>query len=363
MPVKSFVLVTLDYPPETGGVARYLGDLVEAAAGAIRVIVPERHAMAGPGKVEEQPMFRTRWPAWWPMVGLFRHLDRTTEIAIISHIFPVGVAVFLARLMGGPAYILLFHGLDLKLATSFWKRMVLSLVCVGAKGIVVNSQATKRLLEQKKYFGHRQETYLMMPGISPRPLLTKKDARNLLGIDPEQFLVFSLARLIPRKGLDVAIEAVAICQKEQPMDYVIAGDGPDGSRLRQWAEEKGASVDWKQLDDAQKWVWLAACDVFCLPVRETADDMEGFGIVYLEAAIMARPSIAGNTGGAREAVIHQRTGLVVEPTTEAVARAIRWCIEHPKEAQQLGEQGRQRALQDFSWNQRWEQLQFIGQKD
>lgn len=359
MPAKQMVLVTLDYPPETGGVARYLGDLVEASQNKMRVIVPETHATRGPGQIETREMLWRYWPHWWPMVRIIRQLDRTREVVLVSHVFPVGVAAFISWLMGGPAYTVLFHGLDLKLISSFWKRCLLSLVCFGAKSLMVNSLATKKILREKLLLGKRKNAIIATPGVKPRPYMDKREAREKLGLEYSRPVVLSISRLVPRKGIDVTLEAIGMLQKKQELTYVVSGDGMDYPRLLACAETADAQVEWKKLDDEEKWTWLAACDVFCLPVRETENDMEGFGIVYLEAAAAGRPTIAGKSGGAAEAVVHGETGFVVEPNAEAIAEAIQDLLAHPEKAEQMGKQGRERALRDFSWQERWHSVETL----
>lgn len=356
---KKIVLVTLDYPPETGGVARYLSDLVEAAAGEMRVIVPETHAIEEKDVVVAKPMFWSAKPRWWPMVGLFRSLSREKEIAFVSHVFPVGTAALIGRLLGGPEYIVLFHGLDLKLVNSWRKKFLLSLIVRFAKGIATNSQATAQLLEEK--LGKKpKEVILLTPGIKPRELLSKKDAREQLGIPAGKFVVLTVARFVPRKGIDATIQAIAELQKTRNVQYVVIGSGTDRGRLMDMAKQARVDVTWASTDEQEKWVWYAACDAFCMPAREQADDIEGFGIVYLEAALAEKPSIAGNTGGAREAVIHQETGIIVDANNlTEIAKALQSLLDQPELAQTLGKQAKERVLRDFAWKQRWEKLETL----
>ncbi len=357
---KRLVLITLDYPPEHGGVARYLGDLVEASQGEMRVIVPEKHLTSGPGDVKTVSMFHKRWPQWWPMVKACRVLNAKSEMIFISQVFPVGTAAWISRLCGGPEYVVLFHGLDLKLANTPWKKFLLNNIVGHARAVFVNSLATKKLfLETASSSKHIP--IVLTPGIHQRPLIDKREARKRLDLPFDASIILTVTRFVPRKGIDVTIRAVADLQKKMPLTYAVIGSGTDRGRLEVIAKETGAKVTWASpANDEEKWVWYAACDAFVMPARETADDIEGFGIVYLEAAMAGRPTIAGQSGGAKEAVVDQVTGLIVDENDEqAVQQAILKLIEDTDFAKKLGAAGRQRVEKDFQWQERWEKLRAV----
>jgi phosphatidylinositol alpha-1,6-mannosyltransferase len=352
MKQPEITLITLDYPPRTGGVARYLGNLVRQSAGAMRVVVPVDQATDGPGNVEARNFFWAGWPKWWPIVSFARGLKRGTSVILVSHVFPVGTAVWVARLFGGPEYAVLFHGLDIKLAQGVWKRWLLRRISHKAKALFTNSRATH---DELKRLAPRAEACVITPGIEPRHISTRQDARRALGLDPQTPMVLSVARLVPRKGIDLSLHAMARIQNKHGADYVVIGDGPDKARLQSLAEEHRARVRWLSgVSDDEKWLWYAAADVFLLPVREEERDMEGFGIVYLEAALAGLPSIAGKSGGAAEAVRHESTGLLVNPKSiDEVEAAIEKLLFEPALREKLGRQGRERALADFRWDDRW----------
>ncbi|MCC7357269.1 glycosyltransferase family 4 protein [Candidatus Uhrbacteria bacterium] len=354
MPLKRLVLVTLDYPPEVGGVARYVSELVQEAAGRMRVVVPEEHQTDGPGHVMALPMFQTQKPVWWPLVRLFRTKIATDEQVLISHVFPVGFAAWIARIFGGPEYSLLFHGLDLKLASSTWKRFLLRLICKRARALFVNSQATANLL-QERCAPDNVKSIIITPGIRLREKKEQKQARKKLGLGDEMKIVLTVSRFVPRKGIDVTIQAMAKIQSELSVRYVVIGSGTDRGRLEEMAKTVGVDVMWVSANDEQKWDWFFACDIFCMPSRETADDIEGFGIVYLEAAMAGKPTIAGCSGGAMEAVIDGKTGILVDPTSaEEVAQAIRTLLVDTEQAAKIGKNARERVLSQFDWESRWQ---------
>jgi phosphatidylinositol alpha-1,6-mannosyltransferase len=136
------------------------------------------------------------------------------------------------------------------------------------------------------------------------------------------------------------------------------GNGEDVGRLQALATQMGVAVTWfSSSSDEEKWLWLAAADVFVLPGRDEGGDIEGFGIVYLEAAAAGIPSIAGNSGGAPEAVLHEKTGLVVDGTSVAdITLALRRLLEESELRERLGKQAAERVRADFSGEDQWSTL-------
>jgi phosphatidylinositol alpha-1,6-mannosyltransferase len=97
--------------------------------------------------------------------------------------------------------------------------------------------------------------------------------------------------------------------------------------------------------------YLRACDIFVMPTREERQgDIEGFGLVYLEAALMGKPVIASPVGGAVDAIVNEKTGLFVNPIDpREIASAVCRLLDSPEFARQMGEAGRQRVLREFTW--------------
>ncbi|MEO5928259.1 MAG: glycosyltransferase family 4 protein [Patescibacteria group bacterium] len=335
-------LITLDYPPSKGGVARYLSQLVEAAHGSVRVVVAQK---------EGEPM-----PRWWSLVATCWRERSQSKTILVSHVFPVGTAAWIAQILGGPKYVIILHGLDVRRATSWSKRWLLKQICWGAKAVIANSESTKSDLKTKV---SNIECRVVTPGVIDEGYPSREEARRKLSIDTTTELVVSVCRLVPRKGIDFSLRALSRLQTKRNVMYLVVGNGADAERLVTVAQDVRARVTWiRNASDDDVKSWLAAADVFLLPVREDTTDVEGFGIVYLEAALAGIPSVAGKSGGAREAVVHERTGLLVNPNRiEEITEAVEKLLLDPELRKQLGEQGRERARQEFGWKARWEALE------
>ena len=130
--------------------------------------------------------------------------------------------------------------------------------------------------------------------------------------------------------------------------YRIIGEGPQQLELKSLAAELGlsASVEFQgRVSDEELRQAIADCTVFAMPSRELPGDAEGFGIVFLEAAALGKPSIAGRSGGISDAVIHEETGLLVNPNDPAdVAGAVLRLLKDPALASTLGANARRRVL-------------------
>ncbi len=169
--------------------------------------------------------------------------------------------------------------------------------------------------------------------------------------------VITVSRLNDRfKGHDVLMRAMPLIRARVPdVQWTIVGGGPLRAPLERLASALGISdaVQFAgELSDAERDALLARSHVFCMPARlpATGGGGEGFGIAFLEASAQGLPVVAGNVAGALDAVEHEATGLLVEPTDHlAVGEAITALLLDTERAGTMGEAGRQRAARSFAW--------------
>jgi phosphatidylinositol alpha-1,6-mannosyltransferase len=337
-----------------GGVARYLSDLVRASKGAMKVIVPNEHG--DPGEpVEYRAFFGSGWIRWWPLVRLMRELGQEKKTRVfISHVLPIGTAAWIASWFGGAPYILLFHGLDLHLAQrTALKRWLTKWIVARAQAICVNSQF---VAEECKLLFPGIAPVLLTPGYEPHALPSRAEARAKLGLASDEVILLNVTRLIPRKGLDRLIDVLP----ELPSNVraVSIGDGQDRARLEALAATQKSRITFLgAIDDQTRDEWYAAADIFVFPVRTEGDDLEGYGIVCLEASAAGLPVIVGMNGGAPETVIQGETGLIVNAEhKEELLTAIQQLVADPALRLRMGEQGRARVLTQGKWSERWNTL-------
>ncbi|MCP4351378.1 MAG: glycosyltransferase family 4 protein [Desulfobacterales bacterium] len=171
----------------------------------------------------------------------------------------------------------------------------------------------------------------------------------------KQRYILSLCRLVKRKGVDLALHAFADIADDFPELFLaIAGDGPELSDLRSLAVKLDLHERVKflgEVDDITKRSLFQGCEFFIMPNRPIPGDMEGFGIVFLEAAMFGKAVIGGNNGGVPDAVIDGETGLLTDtsnshqPLTESMLKL----LLNPGLARKIGNAGQDRAGREFSW--------------
>jgi phosphatidylinositol alpha-1,6-mannosyltransferase len=178
--------------------------------------------------------------------------------------------------------------------------------------------------------------------------------------------ILTIARLEDRyKGHDVMLRALPLVRAQIPdVHWVVVGDGP----LRQVLEPlahglgvNGAVHFAGSVSDVERDAWLGRADVFAMVSRLPAGGFagEGFGIVYLEANAHGVPVVAGNVGGATDAVVHGQTGLLVDPTDHvAVADALVRLLRDRELARRLGTAGRERA-RCYTWSKVAERVEDV----
>jgi len=170
-------------------------------------------------------------------------------------------------------------------------------------------------------------------------------------------VILTVGNLVPRKGHDIVIRALPLIKSQvSGFTYLIVGDGPYREELKQLADLVGVKDCVKfagKVPDETLSQYYALCDLFIMASRgqENQADVEGFGLVYLEASACARPVIGGRSGGVSDAVEDGVSGLLVDPESpEDVAAAILRILGNPQLATRLGQQGFARAVNEFGWN-------------
>jgi len=220
----------------------------------------------------------------------------------------------------------------------------------AAERVLTISEFTARELA---HFGVPPERITRIPlGVDTerfRPDLDGSELRRRFGRERERVLL-SVGRLIPRKGQHLVIHALKRLTQEHPnVVYWIVGRGPERQALKALAKQLGIEHHVHFFDyvpDDQLPLFYAACDVFVLPTAQVGDSVEGYGLVFLEAAACAKPVLAGRSGGVPEAVIDGQTGILVDPSDpDALADLLTNLLHSPERLQQLGAAGRRRAEQ------------------
>jgi phosphatidylinositol alpha-1,6-mannosyltransferase len=270
--------------------------------------------------------------------------------------FPSAILAHCASRVTGTPYAVYSHGEDVTcVGETGWKRRMLSPALRRAKVVMANSRFTANAIAK---LGVDSDRVLWMPpGVETGPFLQdyseggeRLRARWRLG---GCRIMLTVARLEPRKGQDTVIRALPELLRAVPdAHYVVAGKG-DPSPLIDLARTLGVEAHVSLVGfvaEADLPALYSLCDVYAMVSRYDPDShhVEGFGIVYLEAALCGKPSVAGSAGGCGDVVEDGVTGLLVDPESPSeVAAALQRLLTSPEYAARLGRTARARALREF----------------
>lgn len=384
--MKKLLIATIEFPPQKGGIANYLAGLAGALpAEKVAVLAPKNPSPSLPFiKGEGYKIFRKKlfskfiWPKWLPMVW---HLWRTArkekiEAILVGQVLPVGTAAVIVKNFLKISYFVSCHGMDiLTAAGDRRKKKLMNKILEQAAGVVANSEFTKNELiklgvpENKitiiypcphtKNFGVGA-CVAKKEGIAEDKILEIKNRLELA----DKKIILTVGRLVARKGQDRVIEAMPkILEKIPSALYVIVGDGPERKRFQGLSSKfqvDGNVLFVGEISEEKRNAFYQLCDVFVMTPRQIGADVEGFGMVYLEANQFGKPVVAGRSGGVAEAVVHGVTGLIIDPENiNQISEAVIKILSDESLAKKMGEQGRERVSKEFNWQIQVEKLEKI----
>lgn len=375
--MKKTLLVTLDFYPSLGGVSRYwerLGEYMPSDRWAVLAphCSPSFQAEGGipPVQAFDYPVIRrrmiTRWlyPQWlWLLVSLFvvcrrYHIERV----IAAQVLPVGTTVMVVCWILRIPYSVSVHGMDVLLPKKQRRKHALcKKIFSRAQHVIANCATTRKSVERYGILASHIEIVYPAPVITPAVIT---ESLTLARDDDHVKILLTVGRLVKRKGHEYILRALHGVRAEMPdVTVVIIGDGPHRAALEALSHELGLAESVRFLgirSDQETAQWYNACTLFIMTPEDIEGDVEGFGIVYLEAQSFGKPVIGSRTGGVVEAVHDGVTGLLVEPKdTVGIQRAVLRLLSDPTYAQTLGENGRRRVEEEFQWKRSAEKLQYL----
>ncbi|HEX3795078.1 MAG TPA: glycosyltransferase family 4 protein [Acidimicrobiales bacterium] len=366
--VKRHLLVTNDFPPKVGGIQNYLWELWKRLdPESFVVLTASSHPDAAAWdaeqatrgvhieRVPESILFFPTPKAVAAVCGAVAAHD--IDLVLLDPALPLGLI--------GPRldvpYGVILHGAEVTVPGRIPGARA-ALAQVLRRSSVVISAGGYPAAEGRRAAGTIDAPVVEIPpgvdagGIVVLKAAERRAARQALGLPTSGPLVVSLSRLVPRKGMDVLIEAANRLAPSYP-DLVVAigGDGREIDRLRRQAAASPLAISvLGRVSDGDRAALLGAADIFVMACRNRwlGLEQEGFGIVFLEAAAAGVAQIAGDSGGAAEAVVDGVTGLVVaEPEDPgAVAEALRTLLVDPLLRRRMGRAGRARAEASFDYD-------------
>jgi phosphatidyl-myo-inositol dimannoside synthase len=365
MKKRNVLLVAGVFPPGVGGMQNYYYNLCRHSGHKITVFASDYKGApafdAGQAfRVIRKPFLRDEKVSVWHTLRMIPQVGRVIkeeniDITVYGYIL-YGLIGWFQNVFRGRKYGVSVHGMDvLKLTRYAVLRSMVKAILQRADAVIVNSAYVKRLMME---LGVKEERLqVVYPGVEEQYDRMEKDPALIRKHSLEgKYVLMTLGRLVGRKGFDMVIRAMPEVRKAIPdAVYLIVGGGPEREALERLAKETGVSdcvVFAGRAADEDLVKYYNLCDVFVMPSRYIAaeGDVEGFGIVYMEASSCGKPVIGGNSGGVVEAVLDGETGLIVDPSSaEAIAQAVIRLRENPALAERLAETGYKRAKEQFRY--------------
>ncbi len=362
------LLVTNDFPPKVGGIQAYLWELWRRLdPDGFVVLTARSHPDADRFDLEQASrgirIRRVGSPVLLPtphLVRQVRDLARQSgaDLVVLDPAFPLG-------LIGphlGIEYAVVLHGAEVAIPGRLPASRELLARVLRRSVLAISAGSYPAAAAARALRGRGMpEVIEVPPGVDPdrfRPLSESErhEARAKLGLPVDGPLVVSVSRLVPRKGMDVLIDAAVRLRSRFPnVTVAIGGRGRDAERLAGRIAEYGAPVVLLGgVSDHDLPLLVGAADVFAMLCRSRwlGLEQEGFGIVFLEAAAAGVPQVAGWSGGAHEAVIDGSTGLLVRRPTDVAAatRAIEHLLADDGRRHAMGGEARRRVEASFDYD-------------
>ena len=355
------LLVTNDFPPKIGGIQSLLWEWWRRLpAGSFAVLTSPHEGAAGFDAQQAFRVERTREPVLLPHPWMVQRVNSLADeigadFVVLDPALPLGLV--------GPSlklpYMVVLHGAEVTVPGRLpVSRQMLGHVLRGADHVIAAGGYPAR--EADRAAGRALPVTVVPPGVDtgrfvPLDAAARSAARRHFGIADDDEVVLGVSRLVTRKGYDTVIRAVARLAASRPrLRLVIGSTGRDEGRLRRIATETGAPVTFLGRIAHDDLPLLYGCaDVFTMMCRNRWGglEQEGFGIVFVEAAACGVPQIAGDSGGAAEAVVDGVTGHVMPDPTDDAALAVRIAqlLDDDALRASMGRESRSRAVEGFDY--------------
>lgn len=358
-------LLTLDFAPRVGGLQQYLLELSRRIGlnCDLNIVYPD----GDPSRYSEEPfqLFGLKKPrqGFFPNFALQSswRIGRTLaalhpDLIVVGHAHP---RLLLPAALFRKPYIVLAYGNDFEAAQRRWHAPFFNRLLARAHRLVTISHANARRFEELGL----PSPEILYPGTNPARFSPAPSSSK------ESPILLTVARLVPRKGIDTVLQAMpALLEQFPALQYWIVGDGPAKESLARQAQELdllNAVRFLPNISDSDLPDIYRRAAIFVMPTRADyhAGSIEGFGIVYLEASASGLPVVAARTGGAAEAVIENETGLLVPPDDPtALEQSIARLLGDPGLRRGMGRAGRRWVEREMNWDRAGSQFMSIIQR-
>lgn len=370
--MKKVLLFSEIFPPVKGGSGRWFWEVytriqqndVVIAAGKSNV--ESEFDQISPLNTYRLPLNSSSWGLksvtglkfYWRIFRLVRQIIKQENIEVIhcGRCLPEGFIGYLINKTMGIPYICFIHGEDVETAaTSRELSWIVKKALSGAKYLVCNSQNTATIL-LNTWHTASAKTKVINPGVDTKrfvPAEYNSEIRTALGWN-ERPVILTVGRLQERKGHDMMIKALPAIKEQVPdILYAIIGDGEQRPLLDSLVNKLGLIENvmfMSEISDDQMIQCYQQCNLFILPNRTVGRDIEGFGMVLVEAQACGKPVIAGNSGGTAETMLVGESGYIVDCTSVgSMVEQIIPILKDTKLASRMGARGCAHVNVNLDW--------------
>lgn len=366
------LLISEVFPPRTGGSGRWFWEIYRR--------LPREQFLVAAGEAPGHEAFdRTHdlrlvrlpltLPSWgvrslrelrdyWRPVRALRRFIKAERVSMIhcGRCLPEGLMALALKYWTGVRYACYVHGEDMTLATTSRELTWLTRRVVNnAEFFIANSRNTERILRENWQVAP-ERAHVLHPGVDTGwcvPAPRDAQARSRLGWG-ERPVVLTVGRLQKRKGQDQMILALKTIRQAVPdVLYAVVGDGEEREALKGLVEREGLGGHVQfmgEVGDDRLRECYQQCDLFALPNRQVGQDIEGFGMVLLEAQASGKPVVAGASGGTAETMRIPETGRVVPcDGPDKLAALVVDLLSDRERLARMGAAGRQWVVERFDW--------------
>lgn len=356
--IKRIVIVTQDYPPSSDGISTYFSELTPIFKSEGFDVLVVTRTYAGYDSYDDSgiPTIRLSHKHWssrkFPRIyKAIKPLVGEGTLFFCAH-WRMGVACRALALGRKIDYFVAAHGND-AIEKSFLNKILQKTTYETSNGVISVSSFTTGLLEKVNL--RKTEIATINLGIRPGKYYPRErdpEIEAKYGFVGDK-RILTLGRVVERKGHDTTVKALKLMQNKDAT-YYVAGKGGYVNDLHKLVEKLNLTNRVKFLGyvpEEDKPEVYNCVDVFCMPSRKVGlNDVEGFGLTYVEAGACGVPSIGGADSGAEDAIIDGETGLIVDPySPEAVAVALDKLFDSHGLRLRIGDRAIERANNELTW--------------
>jgi len=362
------ICITNDFGPRAGGIETFVIGLIERLPkGKVIVYTSSQEATS---EYDEKwfaefgvKVIRDRSKILLPTPRVVRAIgkvirDENIKIAMFGAAAPLAVMSGRLRKSGVVRIVALTHGHEVWWAKLWPFKLAISYIGNQVDHLTYLGSFTRNEISRALSPSSKQAMVKIAPGIDTShfaPDSSAQQLRSSLGLTDKKVIV-SVGRLVHRKGQDTLIKSLPEILKEHPSAHVsMVGNGPYREHLQKLVVKlqlENSITFIGRIQYAELPRYLCAGDLFAMPSRSRLAglEVEGLGIVYLEASACGLPVIAGKSGGAPDAVIEGVTGVSVDGRKAGeVSAAVIKMLDNPEESKRMGEAGREWIQANWRW--------------